>query len=54
MTVPTAARDNETMLTVSGGQHWLTSWHPADAVLMGRNHGAAESVSATTAAIWCS
>jgi 8-oxo-dGTP pyrophosphatase MutT (NUDIX family) len=41
MTVPTAARDNETMPTVSGGQHWLTSWHPADAVLMGRNHGAA-------------
>lgn len=32
MTAPTAARDRETMPTVSGGQHWLVSWHPADDV----------------------
>ena len=41
MTAPTAARDLETMPTVSGGQHWLVSWHPADAAPEGRNHGSA-------------
>ncbi len=41
MTTPAAARDGETMPTVSGGQHGRTSWHPADAVPQGRNHGAA-------------
>jgi 8-oxo-dGTP pyrophosphatase MutT (NUDIX family) len=41
MTVPTAAHDRETMPTVSGGQHWLVSWHPADAEPEGRPHGAA-------------
>lgn len=41
MTVPTPARDNEPMLTVSGGQHWSVSWHPAGPAPAGRNHGAA-------------
>jgi 8-oxo-dGTP pyrophosphatase MutT (NUDIX family) len=41
MTIPAAARDGETMSAVSGGQHWRTSWHPADAAPAGRNHGAA-------------
>jgi ADP-ribose pyrophosphatase YjhB (NUDIX family) len=41
MIIPTAARDRETMPTVSGGQHWLVSWHPADAEPEGRLHGAA-------------
>jgi 8-oxo-dGTP pyrophosphatase MutT (NUDIX family) len=41
MTVPTAARDGEAMHSVSGGQHWRTSWHPAGAAPQGRNHGAA-------------
>jgi 8-oxo-dGTP pyrophosphatase MutT (NUDIX family) len=41
MTVFTAARDHEQMSTVSGGQHWLVSWYPADAVPEGRPHGAA-------------
>ncbi|MDG4798308.1 NUDIX hydrolase [Micromonospora sp. WMMD1082] len=39
--MPTAARDHESMPTVSGGQRWLTSWHPVDAAPEGRNHGAA-------------
>ncbi|WP_432983345.1 NUDIX hydrolase [Dactylosporangium sp. CA-233914] len=41
MTVPAAARDNETMSTVSGDQRWLVSWHPAGPAPSGRNHGAA-------------
>jgi hypothetical protein len=43
MAVP-AARDDESMPTVSGGQHWPTFWHPADATPEGRNHGAASLV----------
>lgn len=39
MTTP--ARDREQLPTVSAGQHWLVSWHPPDAVLEGRPHGAA-------------
>ncbi len=37
----TAAVDQEPLPTVSAGQHWLVSWHPPDAVLEGRPHGAA-------------
>lgn len=38
---PPAARDDEVMPAAVGGQHWLTSWHAADARPEGRNHGAA-------------
>ena len=41
MPAPMAARDGEVMATVSGGQHWQTSWHPADLAPEGRNHGSA-------------
>jgi 8-oxo-dGTP pyrophosphatase MutT (NUDIX family) len=40
MTVPRAACDDEIMPTVSGGQRWLVSWHPAAAAPAGHNHGA--------------
>src|SRR3954469_4663736 len=41
MTTPIAARDLEGMPTVSGGQHWLVSWHPAGPEPAGKPHGAA-------------
>lgn len=41
MTTPTAAPDDETMPTVSGGQRWWVSWHPIDAAPVGRDHGTA-------------
>jgi len=41
MSSPIAAGDGESMATVVGGQHWLVSWHPADATVEGRNHGSA-------------
>ena len=41
MTASTAMRDGETMMAVSGGQRWRTSWHPAGGRPDGRNHGAA-------------
>ncbi|WP_426502316.1 NUDIX hydrolase [Dactylosporangium sp. McL0621] len=41
VTTPEPAADDEPMPTVSGGQHWLVSWHPPAAEPVGRDHGAA-------------